>query len=113
MVPSSVRQRMEREHDDLDDGIDTFVAGLRAAHPDFDMFSHALNGLRRHIYLEAELLFPPLAAAGLAAPVQVMLREHASIWHGVNLLMGQLRGPGRPEVDIRCAGRRGSGAPSG
>ncbi len=29
-----------------------------------------------------------------------MLREHAAIWHSVNLLMGQLCGPGRPEVDI-------------
>lgn len=34
MVRSSVRQCLEQEHNDIDDGIDAFVAGLRAAHPD-------------------------------------------------------------------------------
>ena len=37
-------------------------------------------GLRRHIWVEETIHFPPLREAGLFGPVLVMLREHGEIW---------------------------------
>ncbi|HEY3459830.1 MAG TPA: hypothetical protein VGL52_03315 [Casimicrobiaceae bacterium] len=36
--------------------------------------------LRRHAYVEHEILLPPLMKAGLVMPVLVMKREHAQMW---------------------------------
>ena len=41
----------------------------------------AIAALRRNIYLEEELLFPPLREAGMLGPVMVMLLEHGQMWH--------------------------------
>ncbi|MEO8908307.1 MAG: hemerythrin domain-containing protein, partial [Microbacteriaceae bacterium] len=42
--------------------------------------TRAMTGLRRHIYLEEEFLFPPLRAAGMVMPIFVMLKEHGQLW---------------------------------
>lgn len=75
MRTDSLANALEHEHREIDDGI--------AATPgDRDSLARAIRALRRHIYLEEEILFPLLyqAEPGLAAPVFVMLREHAQIW---------------------------------
>lgn len=69
---------LEYEHHEIDDGIAAFTASPG----DRQTLARAIAALRRHIYLEEEFLFPLLheAEPGLAAPVFVMLREHAQVW---------------------------------
>lgn len=78
MEIESLAVALEREHREIDAGIAAFTASPGSRQP----LVGAIHALRRHIYLEEEFLFPLLRAAepGLAAPVFVMLREHAQIW---------------------------------
>jgi iron-sulfur cluster repair protein YtfE (RIC family) len=76
----SLAAALEREHQDIDDEIEVFAAGLAAGTIDAGPLRRASAALRRHIYLEEEFLFPPLREAGLVAPVFVMLREHGELW---------------------------------
>jgi iron-sulfur cluster repair protein YtfE (RIC family) len=71
---------LEREHHEIDAGIESFLGGLAVGESRADDLSRATAALRRHIYLEEEFLFPPLRAAGMLPPVLVMLREHGEIW---------------------------------
>ena len=78
MQTGSLAAALEREHHEIDAGIAAFTAAPGDRQP----LTRAVGALRRHIYLEEEFLFPLLREAepGLAAPVFVMLREHAQIW---------------------------------
>ena len=67
---------LEREHREIDEGIATFLSEPSRTAP----LTHAMSGLRRHIFLEEEFLFPPLRDAGMMAPIFVMLREHGEMW---------------------------------
>ena len=48
--------------------------------------SAALEALRRHIYLEETVLFPPIREAGMIMPIFVMMREHGEMWHTTDAL---------------------------
>ncbi len=78
METGSLAAALEREHQEIDAGI----AAFSASPGDPRLLARAILALRRHIYLEEELLFPLLGEAepALRAPVLVMLREHAQIW---------------------------------
>ncbi len=80
------------EHHEIDEGIAAFTAGPPPGHRDRQPLTRAIRALRRHIYLEEEFLFPLLREAepGLAAPVSVMLREHAQIWATLDSLEREL-----------------------
>lgn len=80
MEIESLAMALEREHHEIDAGIEAFMDGTR------DALVGAVRALRRHIYLEEEFLFPALHAAGLTAPVLVMLREHAQMWATLDAL---------------------------
>ncbi len=80
MEIESLAMALEREHHEIDAGIEAFMDGTR------DALAGAVRALRRHIYLEEEFLFPALHAAGLTAPVLVMLREHAQMWATLDAL---------------------------
>jgi hypothetical protein len=67
---------LEREHREVDEGIEAFADGPPAGQRDRKPLIRAIHALRRHIYLEEVFLSPPLRAAGLVAPVLVMLREY-------------------------------------
>jgi iron-sulfur cluster repair protein YtfE (RIC family) len=84
MEIESLAAALQREHREIDEGIAAFTA----APGDPEPLTRAVRALRRHIYLEEEFLFPSLRAAepGLAAPVFVMLREHAQIWAALDAL---------------------------
>lgn len=90
----SLAAALEREHREIDAGLAAFTAAPGDRRP----LAGAIGALRRHIYLEEEFLFPllPEAEPGLAAPVLVMLREHAQIWATLGLLERELDagGPG-------------------
>jgi Hemerythrin HHE cation binding domain len=77
-VNGSLAAALEHEHHEIDEGMAAFTAAPWDRQP----LARAIGALRRHIYLEEEFLFPLLheAEPGLAAPVFVMLREHAQIW---------------------------------
>lgn len=80
VMDERVADALEREHRAIDAGIAEFYEGLANEELRIEGLSTASQALRRHIFIEEELLFPPLRAAGLYAPVTVMLREHAEIW---------------------------------
>lgn len=77
---------LEHEHHEIDAGIEAFLDGLSAGEWRTGDLTRAVDGLRRHIYLEEEHLFPPLRAAGMLAPVLVMLREHGDIWRTLDVI---------------------------
>lgn len=90
MRVESLAEALERDHSEIDEGIQAFNAGPRADGADRAALTRAAQALRRHIYLEEKFLFPPLRTAGLAAPVLVMLREHVQIWATLDLLQREL-----------------------
>jgi len=71
---------LEREHREIDAGIEAFLEGAPESDDDLESLTRALEALRRHIYLEETFLFPPLSDAGMVAPIFVMLREHGELW---------------------------------
>jgi len=77
---------LEQEHHDIDAGLEAFVDGLARDELRVEELARAGAALRRHIYLEEAFLFPPLRAAGLLAPVLVMLREHGEIWRTLDAI---------------------------
>jgi len=82
----SLAEALEREHHEIDEGIETFAAGPVDRDRDPEPLTRAIQALRRHIYLEEEFLFPPLSATGLVAPIFVMLREHGQMWTTLDAL---------------------------
>jgi regulator of cell morphogenesis and NO signaling len=94
---------LEREQREIDEGVEAFLAG-RAEHRDHvESLRQAIDALRRHIFLEEEFLFPPLRAAGLVAPIFVMLREHGEIWDTLDVIEAQLRaGGGDGTLAVTC-----------
>jgi regulator of cell morphogenesis and NO signaling len=81
---------LEREHRDIDGGIEAFIAHSADGARDPAPLVRAMAGLRRHIYLEEEFLFPPLKAAGMMMPIFVMLREHGGLWNAMDALEARL-----------------------
>ncbi len=71
---------MQRDHREIDEGLTQFKDGLSLGECRREPLASASAALRRHIYLEEEILFPPLGEAGLAPPVAVMFEEHGIIW---------------------------------
>ncbi len=81
---------LQREHHEIDEGLATLTTDAGPDGQDPAAVMEAIHALRRHIYLEEEFLFPPLADAGLLAPVFVMLREHSQIWATLDALQREL-----------------------
>jgi hemerythrin-like domain-containing protein len=103
MDDTSLTALMEREHHDVDEAIEDFVQGLRERHVRHEDLRRATDLLQRHIYIEEALIFPPLRAKGMLAPILVMEREHGEIWRtldAVNLEVGS--GTAADSVPDRC-----------
>ena len=83
MTEGTLSAALEREHRDIDGGIEEFSSGLSHGDTDPDPLLRAMLGLRRHIYLEEEFLFPPLKTT-LMMPIFVMLREHGELWDAMD-----------------------------
>jgi iron-sulfur cluster repair protein YtfE (RIC family) len=77
---------LEREHREIDAGIEAFLAAPADGPDESEPLQRAMAALRRHIFLEEAFLFPPLREAGLFAPIFVMLREHGEIWDTLDAL---------------------------
>lgn len=88
----SLAEVLIREHHAIDAGIEAFVAqsGSGGAVREWAQpLIAAMEALRRHIYLEEVIVFPPIRA-GLMMPVMVMLREHGEIWRAMDDLDARL-----------------------
>lgn len=86
MADTGVASALEREHREIDAGLAEFQDGLETGESKEAALRAASSALRRHIFIEEELLFPPLRSAGLYGPVTVMLMEHAEIWRTLDEL---------------------------
>ena len=94
---------LEREHREIDGGIEKYLAGASTDGHPVPALTRALAGLRRHIYLEEEFLFPPLRAAGMMMPIFVMLREHGELWRALDEVDRMLTdGTAQPELSNAC-----------
>ena len=95
----SLAQALIDEHHAIDAGIDAFVsqAGGSGSVRDWAKpLVDAMTALRRHIYLEEEIVFPRIRTGGLQMAVMVMLREHGEIWRQMDELEAKLA---RPDAD--------------
>lgn len=104
MSRRSLSSALEREHREIDGEIDAFLAGLDSDGADFERLATALAALRRHIYLEEAILFPPIRDGGLVMPIFVMLREHGELWSTMETL-AKLSVPGADPGQLRQACR--------
>ncbi|UXA07880.1 hemerythrin domain-containing protein [Mycobacterium sp. SMC-2] len=77
---------LEREHYEIDSQIEDFIRELDGGSVRADALTVALDALRRHIYLEETLLFPPIREAGMVMPIFVMMREHGELWQTMDTL---------------------------
>ncbi len=87
MATESVSEVLEREHREIDRGIEAFLDN-----PDGGPapLLQAARALRRHIYIEEEVVFPPLVETNLMAPIMVMVREHGNLWRTLAQLEADL-----------------------
>jgi len=89
MKTESVGAALEREHREIDAGIEGYGAEGLSDQQRVESLQRAIDALRRHIYLEEEFLFPPMEP-DLAIPTMVMLREHGEIWRRLDAIEAQL-----------------------
>lgn len=83
------------EHHDIDAGIEAFTAraGGPAEGPVSEWsapLTRAMSALRRHIYLEEEIVFPSLRTGALMMAIMVMIREHGELWRAMDALDAML-----------------------
>lgn len=83
---STAGNLLKADHRTIDDGFEAFIAVAQGGHVDASVVIDTIDGLRRHIWIEEDFLFPPLREAGMVGPVLVMLREHGEIWDGLTEL---------------------------
>ena len=86
MESETLGAALEREHREIDGGIEAFIESLPAGKAEPEPLVRSMDGLRRHIYLEEEFLFPPLRAAGMMVPLFVMMRQHGELWDAMRAL---------------------------
>jgi len=86
MSPETLAAALEREHHEIDEGIEAFLEDPSRV----DALTAAMAALRRHIYLEEAFLFPPLRDGGMVAPIFVMVREQGEIWNTMDALEAEL-----------------------
>jgi iron-sulfur cluster repair protein YtfE (RIC family) len=94
---------LEREHREIDGVIATFIEELDCGCLQLASLTATLEVLRRHIYLEEVLLFPPIREAGMVMPILVMMREHGEIWRTMDTVTGLLANGGdRQRLRTAC-----------
>lgn len=89
----SLAEAFTIEHHEIDAGIEKYLAdtdskgdALLRARP----LISAMEALRRHIYLEEEIVFPHLSAGPLMMALMVMRKEHGEIWRRMDELSQSL-----------------------
>ncbi|PRB67549.1 hemerythrin domain-containing protein [Arthrobacter sp. MYb213] len=89
----SLAEAFTKEHHEIDVAIEKYMA---STHDDPEsrakMLLEAVSALRRHIYLEEEVVFRHLPRATLMMPLMVMHREHGELWRRMDALEESLQG---------------------
>ncbi|MDD7814340.1 hemerythrin domain-containing protein [Mycobacterium sp. CSUR Q5927] len=98
MSDENLSAALEREHQEIDAGIGDFLDKLDAGSVDAEALRATLAALRRHIYLEEELLFPPISKGAQMMSVFGMIRGHGEIWRTIDALDGLVGGPDDPDT---------------
>lgn len=88
MADETLSVALEREHQEVDAGIEAFLEKLAGGTVDADALNTTLDSLRRHIYLEEQILFPPIRQGALMVSIFGMIRGHGEIWHTMDTLAG-------------------------
>lgn len=102
MSAEALSAALEREHAEIDEGIATFATALKKGEREPEPLLRAIRALRRHIFLEEEILFPGLREPGLMAAIFVMLREHAQLWNTLEQLEDDLDDGDDERAATRC-----------
>lgn len=102
-LQTSAGTALEFDHRAIDEGFDKFVALARAGTVDVTVVAPAIEGLRRHIWVEEEIFFPPLRRVGVAGPIMVMLREHGEVWDQLDQLERVLNQPDPDPTEVLAA----------
>ncbi len=103
MTTNTVATALTREHHEIDAGIEAFAARLTTGTLDTTVLASTLEALRRHIYLEEELLFPPIRRAGLLMPIMVMIKEHGRLWQLMDAIEAGARSDDPDPTSLRSA----------
>jgi len=102
MSDENLSAALEREHQEIDAGIGAFLDKLDAGGMDADALRHTLAVLRRHIYLEEQLLFPPISKGAYMMAVFGMIRGHGEIWRTMDALAGLVAGGDTERMGALC-----------
>ena len=83
------------EHHEIDEGIEQYLSDSAATDPfrRAQPLLTAMKALRRHIYLEEEIVFPRLPKGALMMPLMVMRKEHCELWQRMDVLAEILQDP--------------------
>lgn len=100
MPDENLSAALEREHLQIEAGIDAFLEKLDGGRVDSDALRVTLAMLRRHIYLEEQLLFPPISGGAQMMAVFGMIRGHGEIWRTISAL-DDLAGAGAKRDTLR------------
>ncbi|CAJ1498884.1 hemerythrin domain-containing protein [[Mycobacterium] kokjensenii] len=100
MSEGTLSAALEREHMQIDAGIGDFLEKLDSGTLDADGITTTLTTLRRHIYLEEQLLFPPISKGTHMMAVFGMIRGHGEIWRTMGTL-DALLGDGADRDSLR------------
>lgn len=102
LQPGTLGAALEAEHRAIDGGIEAYLATLEGGSADAGPLQQAMAGLRRHIYLEEQFLFPPLRASGMMMALLVMVKEHGELWRAMDALDALLPSGSADELSTAC-----------
>ena len=83
---TTISDVLQSEHRRIDEDLDRFRRGMDSGRVDPGPFEAAAETLRRHIYLEEDILFPQVEARGMTGPTEVMAQEHGEICHLLDII---------------------------
>lgn len=102
LQPGTLGAALEAEHRAIDGGIEAYLTTLQDGSADAAPLQQAMTGLRRHIYLEEQFLFPPLRASGMMMALLVMVKEHGELWRAMDGLDALLADGSADERAAAC-----------
>lgn len=86
MSDEKLSAALEREHQEVDAGLGAVLEKLDGGSVDADTLRATLSALRRHIYAEEQILFPPISKGAQMMSVFGMIRGHGEIWRTMDAL---------------------------
>lgn len=100
----SLAEAFTREHHQIDAAIEEFLASTEPdPHRRAVPLLSAVEALRRHIYLEEDIVFPHLPPGPLMMPLLVMRREHGELWRRMDSLERSIAAStGGEDVETAC-----------